>query len=274
MELTPLERNSTVAEVARTLREGIIGGRIEVGAQLRIAAIAEMLETSQGSVREAIRELVQEGLVVHRLHRGSFVRVPSEQDRLDVYVAREVIETWAAGKVVESREDFDFATIEAAINRMRSEESEDVHPTSAVIDADMEFHHGLVRLAGSERLIAVHETLVAETKILVRARSPWPGRSYKPIHQEILDAVVRKDPDAPALVSHHLRMASQLIGMRSGEYEHDRDQTNLPAGPDEEDAVVTHQSKVADSGTAGPGIEESPSVSKTFAASPPTTTST
>ncbi|MFV1989037.1 MAG: GntR family transcriptional regulator [Gemmatimonadota bacterium] len=234
IELTPLERNSTVAQVARILREGIIGGRVEVGAQLRIAVIAEMLQTSQGTVREAIRELVQEGLVVHRLHRGSFVRVPSERDSLDVYVAREVIETWAAGKVVESRENLDFAIIEAAISRMRTEDPEDEHPTSAVIDADMEFHHGLVCLAGSERLIAVHKTLVAETKILIRVRSPWPGRSYEPIHQQILDSLVRKDPNAPALVSRHLRMASQLIGIPSGEYGHERDQANLLPGHDEE----------------------------------------
>ncbi len=185
-----------------------MGGRIEPGTQIRISAFASMLQTSQGSVREAIRELVSEGLVEHRPHKGAFVRVRSAADSLDVYVAREAIEMWAVGRIVESSEEIDLAPLEAAVAAMQTKKGE---PDDVVIDADMHFHHTLVVLAGSERLSALHEALVAETKILVREHSPWPGASYEPLHQQILDAVKNRDPAAPELVRHHLHMASQLI---------------------------------------------------------------
>ncbi len=214
--LEPLERDSTVDRVARAIREGTVGGRIEPGTQIRISAFASMLQTSQGSVREAIRELVSEGLVEHRPHKGAFVRVRSEADSLDVYVAREAIEMWAVARLVQSTEEMDLTPLHDAVVAMQSNDGQ---PDDVVINADMHFHHTLVRLAGSERLTAVHEGLLAETRILVREHSPWPGASYEPLHLQILDAVRKHDPAAPELVRHHLHMASQLITGPSQEVE-------------------------------------------------------
>ncbi len=214
--LEPLERDSTVDRVARAIREGIIGGRIEPGTRIRISAFATMLQTSQGSVREAIRELSSEGIIEHRPHKGAFVRVRSTADSLDVYVAREAIETWAAARIVESDQEVDLTPLEEAVAAMQST---DGRPDEDVIEADMHFHHTFVKLAGSERLTAMHEGLIAETKILVREHSPWPGASYEPLHLQILEALQRRDPRAPELVRHHLHMASQLITENNTESE-------------------------------------------------------
>ncbi len=210
IDLGPLERDSTVDRVVQALRQGIISGRIPPGTQLRVASFAEMLGTSQGSVREAIRQLATEGLVDQQLHKGAFVRVLTGEDTHDVFVARQAIEGWAAQRIVDSTDDFDFSPLQAAIDRMRDEAVEGA-PTRAVIDADMDFHHSFVNLAGSERLTAIHETLVAETKLLLHAATPWPGKSYAPIHQELFDALTRRDQDAPSRVCRHLRMAAKLM---------------------------------------------------------------
>jgi DNA-binding GntR family transcriptional regulator len=83
-DLPTVERTSTFEQVHRLLREAIIEGTIPPGEHLREIALAKTLATSRSTVREAIRHLVQEGLVDYVLHRGNFVRALSLHDRLDV----------------------------------------------------------------------------------------------------------------------------------------------------------------------------------------------
>ena len=100
--LGAIDRASTTEQVLQELREAIIDGRIAQGDALREIALAQTLGTGRSAVREAIRQLVQEGLVDYELHRGAFVRVMSLADRLDVYVAREAIEAGVVRLVVEA----------------------------------------------------------------------------------------------------------------------------------------------------------------------------
>src|SRR5437879_5985727 len=94
--LPRFEGHSATETVRRIIREAIVDGRIPPGEQLRESRLVEMLGISRGTVREAVRQLVQEGLVEYRMHYGTFVKAQMLEDRLDVYVAREAIEVWAA----------------------------------------------------------------------------------------------------------------------------------------------------------------------------------
>jgi DNA-binding GntR family transcriptional regulator len=209
--LPKLEGLSATESVRRTVREAIVDGRIPPGSQLREARLAEMLGTSRGTVREAIRPLVQEGLVEYRMHRGAFVRAPFPADRLDVYVAREAIEVWAARKLVESEEALDLSALDAAVATMRAKEARGERPTEDTIAADLRFHHELVRLAGSPRLTRAHETFAAETRMLLRLHPPYPWRTYASDHERLVGALRRRDPAMPDLVADHLRMSARLL---------------------------------------------------------------
>src|SRR4051794_520154 len=184
--LSSVERASMTEQVLRELREAIIEGRIpqgeplrEVslagtlgtgrrgrlwgapprgGEPLREVALAATLGTGRSAVREAIRQLVQEGLVDSEPHRGAFVRVMSVADRLDVYVAREAIETAAARRMLEAPPK-DLADLRAALEELARSARESDQVTPPVIDADIRFHQELVRLAASPRLMRAHDTL-------------------------------------------------------------------------------------------------------------------
>ncbi len=171
-----------------------------------------MLGAGRGTVREALRQLVQEGLVEYRLHRGAFVPRQKLADRLDVYVAREAVETWAARKLLERAGELDFSKLDAAIDAMAADGTELAKPTEETIAADLRFHHELVRMAGSERLTRAHETFAAETRMLLRAHPPYPRRTYAGDHKALVDALRRRDPRTPDLVAEHLRLTSRLIG--------------------------------------------------------------
>ena len=199
----------------------------------------QMLGAGRGTVREAMRHLVQEGLVEYRLHRGAFVPRQKLADRLDVYVAREAVETWAARKLLESDEELDFSKLEAAIDAMAADGTELAKPTEETIAADLRFHHELVRMAGSERLTRAHETFAAETRMLLRAHPPYPRRTYAGDHKMLVDALRRRDPRTPDLVAEHLRLTSRLI---SGEVEPDAEGAD---GASSEDSASRHTAPTA-----------------------------
>jgi DNA-binding GntR family transcriptional regulator len=206
-----IERASLTERVLRELRDAIVDGRIPQGEQLREVSLAQALGTGRSAVREAIRQLLQEGLVESRAHYGAFVRVLSLADRLDVYVAREAIETGAARRILESDGSVDFSSVRTALEELKTAARDRDRVTDAVIAADIHFHEELVRLAGSERLSRAYETLGAETRMLLSHHPPYPWRDYVTDHVRLLEALVEGDPRAPDLVAEHLRLSARLI---------------------------------------------------------------
>ena len=211
-DLPAVERSSTFEQVHRVLREAIIEGTIPPGEHLREIALARSLETSRSTVREAIRHLVQEGLVDYVLHRGNFVRAMSLRDRLDVYVARETIEAGVARRLIEAGKRLDLTGLEQAMDDLRRAAEGHARPTEEVIAADLRFHQELVRLAGSPRLDRAFDTLAAETRILLRHHPEYPWRTYVDDHEKVIAALRRRDPSLPELVVDHLRLSADLIG--------------------------------------------------------------
>ena len=221
-QLGSIDRASTTQQVLHQLREAIIDGRIAPGEALREVSLANAFGTGRSAVREAIRQLVQEGLVEYKLHRGAFVREMSLEDRLDVYVAREAIETGVALRVLEAPEPVDLSGLRGALSEMRAVAEGHDRVTEDLIAADILFHQQLVCLGGSPRLTRAHETLMAETRMLLRHHPAYPWASYVTDHAELLDALERRDPATPELVAAHLRLSAELI---AGELAADRKET-------------------------------------------------
>jgi DNA-binding GntR family transcriptional regulator len=209
--LSSVERASMTEQVLRELREAIVEGRIPQGEALREVSLAATLGTGRSAVREAVRQLVQEGLVDYEPHRGAFVRTMSLADRLDVYVAREAIETGAARRILDTPPG-DISDLRAALEDLtETARDHDDRVTEAVIDADIRFHQELVRLARSPRLVRAHETLAAETRMLLRHHPAYPWSTYVTDHARLLEAIECRDPATPDLVATHLRLSKDLI---------------------------------------------------------------
>jgi DNA-binding GntR family transcriptional regulator len=209
--LGAIDRASTTEQVLHELREAIIDGRIAQGEALREVPLSRTFGTGRSAVREAIRQLVQEGLVDYELHRGAFVRVLSLADRLDVYVAREAIEAGVARLAVEASPPPDLSRLRSALEELRTRAKGHDRVTDELIEADIGFHEELVRLAGSPRLGRAYETLAAETRILLRHHPPYPWSDYVSDHERLFDALEQRDPRAPDYVIEHLRLSARLI---------------------------------------------------------------
>lgn len=123
-------------EVARWLRDEIFEGRLQAGQPVRQAAVAEQLGVSRIPVREALRQLETEGLVVLRPHSGAKVATLDRDEVEDIYKMRGRLEPLA---LAESMATIDGEQLEE-VKRLEAElEKLDGDP-SAWIEGDRRFH--------------------------------------------------------------------------------------------------------------------------------------
>ncbi len=206
LDLPSLTTDGRVSRVAQLLRDEIIRGAVAPGTQLRVEPLAEQLGTSKGTVREAIRELVSQGLLEHQLHRGTFVRQFTAQDCHELYVAREVIEVWAAQQLVTKSETPDYSRLRSAVDRMSETADE-----QEIVDADMDFHRGIVALAGVQRLTDMHESIIDEIVVMVRSFHPMTQDNSERVHADLLNKFESGDRNVGHDLAEHLRSASKKI---------------------------------------------------------------
>lgn len=96
----------------------IFSGELPAGTRLRIRDLAEEVGTSVMPVREAIQQLVKNGLAVTEPHRGAKVREFTTCELIDIYDARSVLETEAVRRGASRVTPADIAAMRASCERM------------------------------------------------------------------------------------------------------------------------------------------------------------
>src|SRR4051812_21569805 len=158
-----LDPVSTVDRVAEELRRSLFEGELGPGTPLREVALAAALGVSRSTVREALGMLVAEGLADRVPNRGTQVRRLDPDQVRDVCQARAVIET--AG--VRRWNDADETQRDDVRRSLRafSDLIDTDHTAAAFTAAHLDIHRALSALTGSERLVAVADSLHAEVRL-------------------------------------------------------------------------------------------------------------
>lgn len=201
--------------VADALREAILLGSIPAGASLVEADLAGRFDVSRGPIRDALRDLAREGLVVDLPRRGTIVSTLSFADIQEVYEVREGLEIAAVRLAAERAPD--KAVSESAARLFTLEEAWDRDAEYAdSLAADLAFHAEVVGLSSNGRLIAAYDQMVAQTRlqaISAAALNPRLRRGMKrSAHRDIVKALRARDADAAALaVANHYAYARERL---------------------------------------------------------------
>jgi DNA-binding GntR family transcriptional regulator len=138
------------AHVAERLRTAILAGDIAPGTPLIETALSEHFDVSRGPLREALRQLIEEGLVVTVPYTGTHVAPLSVGDVQEIYSLRTALETFAFEQVWPRRDDRFRAELRRRNDALLA--SIDAGDDGASISNELEFH-GLVYEASEHRLL-------------------------------------------------------------------------------------------------------------------------
>lgn len=177
--------------VAERLRKEIAAGGLRPGMRIVEGTWARKLGVAQGSIREAINLLAQDGFVTKAAGRSARVVSLSEQDVLDLYELRGVLEGLAAR--ILARTSPDLAPLESALASMRHALQTD--RPEEMLDSDLKFHLELCRLAGNSYILEHARRVILPLFAFARIRvlssgqdaSVW-GKDLE-AHQRVIDVI-------------------------------------------------------------------------------------
>lgn len=187
--------------VFNTLRQAIITGEFAPGERLMEIALANRLGVSRTPVREAIRKLELEGLVVMIPRKGAEVAKITEKDLRDVLEVRSSLEELAAERMNDEVKE----KLEKALKEF--EEAIESDDNAAIADSDVDFHDVIFEATGNARLIQIINNLREQ---MYRYRLEYvKDTEYHTVllneHRELAKAMVEgRKEDARKIMKRHI----------------------------------------------------------------------
>lgn len=179
-------------QVADIIRRRIVHGGLVQGDRLTEEGVAEEFGVSRGPVRDAVSQLVYEGLVELRRPRGIYIKGLSGEDIEQLYSLRTALEQLAVARAMGAGDE-SWKPAEELVERMALAAESGDH--GAFYRADVAFHSMFYELADHPRLLAT-----------------W--RQYEPTFTALLDVTINHDEDLHESAQSH-RALYELI--RSGD---------------------------------------------------------
>lgn len=201
----PLESETVAAQVQRRLEEAIYSGQLKPGQRLIEADLAEALQVSRASFREALRLLQSKGLVVNTHRRGTFVAELSANDVRDLYNLRLVLEVFAIRHAAEHRDDLLLNRLQELVGDLHQRAVRRDH--LGIVDLDLEIHRAICAATGNRKLLEMWGDLVAPSRalLLTKYRLFDDSPDITLGHQRLVDAIRDRDSDrAEALLRSHI----------------------------------------------------------------------
>jgi len=161
--LIPLKRSSFREQALREIRAGIITGTIEPGRIYSARALATDLGVSATPVREALLDLVRDGLVESVPNRGFRVTAPTDADLDEIFELRSLTEVPVTGIVAEQITPESVQLLRREVERGIA--AADAGDLAEFLDADRNFHHGILELHGNRRLGELVDGLRLQTRL-------------------------------------------------------------------------------------------------------------
>lgn len=195
-----------------SLRGAIISGVLKPGERLMEVQLAEKLGVSRTPIREAIRKLELEGLVVMMPRKGVYVTDMSTKDITDVLEIRAALEGLASGLAAMRITDDEIEDLEmTALEFHKAIEAEDI---DRIMKEDIEFHDKIFKAARNEKLLQISNNLREQVQ---RFRIMYLNKSNKlkelaREHFKIAEAISQRNIEqAEKIAKMHIENAEKYI---------------------------------------------------------------
>ena len=202
---------SLADQVFEHLETDILSGKYQRGDILTENRLCEILGVSRTPIREALRRLMQEHLIVET-GKGSLVLGITDDDLRDIYIIRESLEAKAAKMATLNASEDEINELKSAVELQEFYLSK--QNADQIRLMDNRFHEILYKISGSHvfynTLLPLHKKVQKYRKVSLQSHS----RASESVaeHHEILNAIINRDADAAeALTAKHVKNAYNHI---------------------------------------------------------------
>jgi DNA-binding GntR family transcriptional regulator len=211
-ELRPIRKKSAEVEAAEALRNHVIGGGVPPGGRLTEMRLSEALGLSRSTVRTALHQLANEGLVVQLPYTGWSVTSLSSVDAWELYTLRGSLEALGARLLTENLDSKKKDQLRRALDALVAacETGDEV----AVVDRDLGLHKLIISLAGHRRLAEQYRLIEQQIRLyIIWSDRLMPSREdIIATHRPIVEAIVAGDSRfAESILRDHNESAGRVL---------------------------------------------------------------
>jgi DNA-binding GntR family transcriptional regulator len=201
MDLRPIRKKSAEVEAAEALRNYVVGGGVPPGGRLTEMRLSEALGLSRTTIRTALHQLANEGLVVQLPYTGWSVTQLSSVDAWELYTLRGSLEALAARLLTESLDSNKKDQLHRALDALVAacEKRDEV----AIVDRDFGLHKLVVSLSGHRRLADQYQLIEQQIRLYII----WSDR-LMPSSEEIINT---HRPIVEAIVAGNAQAAESIL---------------------------------------------------------------
>lgn len=198
--------------VFENIRSAIMEGTLRPGERLMEIQLAEQLGVSRTPVREAIRKLELEGLVIMLPRKGAYVASISKKDLFDILEVRVGLEGMAASYAAERISKEGIETLERISKELENYVAK--NDVANMLKKDEEFHNSIFEFTGNARLKAL---MFSVWEPVYRFRLKYMSDYSFAVniveeHNKIIDAIKKGKADlAETLAKEHIEKAEQFM---------------------------------------------------------------
>jgi DNA-binding GntR family transcriptional regulator len=180
-------------QVKQYILDSIESGQLVPGERLVESQLARHLHISQAPVREAIRDLVSSGFLVREPHKGTVVRLLTDDDMREIYTVREPLDALAAEQAAVNITEGQLLLLQEILDQMlQAARAEDY---KAAARLDWLFHSLIVDISDNNLLRRIYDNLqLGQYTLITMRRSSHSLESLASRHQVVIQALESRDP--------------------------------------------------------------------------------
>ncbi len=193
----PLKHKPLSEVVSDQIMDWIMDGTLRAGEKINSETLSRKLGVSRTPVREALKFLEQTGLVSSTPYVGTSVNKLLIEDINEIYVLRELLETFVIKKVVSLVSDSDICMLEDIQQKIEAEVDATPRDIKTIFKLNQEFHMKMYGISRMQRLCEMIDGLWSNLSFfrLLHANNPTYGDKAKREHRDYIDALKKGDTD-------------------------------------------------------------------------------
>lgn len=215
MQVEVLEKNTYKDFVVKQIYHSILMGDLKSGDRVVESSLSKHFGISRAPVREALRELITEGILQYKPQVGYYVIEITKEQVLDTYETRGLLEGYAIRTALDKFTENDFKKLHILIDDMEHFAFKGEHVK--FIEAGGKFHEYMFTKSHNKALVDFtknlsHKSHIFFNKYWMQIYSP---ENIRKRHQDILDCILKHDGDLLECVirDHYMTTAEKITDL-------------------------------------------------------------